>query len=292
MKQPTKKSILTVLSLLFLAGALVFTTSCGPKKHKIDDSTVLPFKDKAELDKFLDLPILPEYTIEEYYTKTDFIYGDEQFVVCCKFLEEVSPAEVQKIVEQVDSQQYDQWYTDEWRDKAYLYFYLDTTLTADRKMPDILGNRIHVSIEMPCREKDSWKGFEVVFRNNRADFSVIVDRDTLSKVVGVEFPPLTEKERIDERIYFEFDTIPSEEFYQALEKAPHWDVYNRGDMTFYNFDYDDGEVWTNVDIIKGRPEVTFWREKSIKAEDTGSVFDEINQRLSNFRDKKLKSESK
>ena len=292
MKQPTKKSILTVLSLLFLAGALVFTTSCGPKKHKIDDSTVLPFKDKAELDKFLDLPILPEYTIEEYYTKTDFLNGDELFVVCCKFLKEVSPAEVQKIVEQVDSQQYDQWYTDEWRDKAYLYFYLDTTLTADRKMPDILGNRIHVSIEMPCRKKDSWKGFEVVFRNNRADFSVIVDRDTLSKVLGVEFPPLTEKERIDERIYFEFDTIPSEEFYQSLEKAPHWDVYHRGDMTFYNYNYDDGEVWTNVDIIKGKPDVTFWREKSIKAEDTGGVFDEINQRLSNFRDKKLKSESK
>ena len=281
-----------VFGLLVMAGALVFTTSCGPKKHKIDDSTVLPFKDKAELDKFLDLPILPEYTIEEYYTKTDFLNGDEQFVVCCKFLKEVSPAEVQKIVEQVDSQQYDQWYTDEWRDKAYLYFYLDTTLTADRKMPDILGNRIHVSIEMPCRKKDSWKGFEVVFRNNRADFSVIVDRDTLSKVLGVEFPPLTEKERIDETIYFEFDTIPSEEFYQALEKAPHWDVYHRGDMTFYNYNYDDGEVWTNVDIIKGKPDVTFWREKSIKAEDTGGVFDEINQRLSNFRDKKLKSESK
>ena len=290
--KPTKKCILTVLGLLIMAGAMVFTTSCGPKKHKIDDSTVLPFKDKAELDKLLDLPILPEYTIEEYYTKTDFLNGDEQFVVCCKFLKEVSPAEVQKIVEQVDSQQYDQWYTDEWRDNAYLYFFLDTTLTADRKMPDILGNRIHVDIEMPCGEKDSWKGFEVVFRNNRADFSVIVDRDTLSKVLGVEFPPLTEKERIDERIYFEFDTIPSEEFYQALEKAPHWDVYHRGDMTFYNYNYDDGEVWTNVDIIKGKPDVTFWREKSIKAEDTGGVFDEINQRLSNFRDKKLKSESK
>ena len=290
--KPTKKSILMVFGLLVMAGALVFTTSCGPKKHKIDDSTVLPFKDKAELDKFLDLPILPEYTIEEYYTKTDFLNGDELFVVYCKFLKEVSPAEVQKIVEQVDSQQYDQWYTDEWRDKAYLYFYLDTTLTADRKMPDILGNRIHVSIEMPCRKKGSWKGFEVVFRNNRADYSVIVDRDTLSKVLGVEFPPLTEKERIDERIYFEFDTIPSEEFYQALEKAPHWDVYHRGVMTFYNYNYDDGEVWTNVDIIKGKPDVTFWREKSIKAEDTGGVFDEINQRLSNFRDKKLKSESK
>ena len=75
----TKKCILTVLGLLILAGAMVFTTSCGPKKHKIDDSTVLPFKDKAELDKLLDLPILPEYTIEEYYTKTDFVDGDERF---------------------------------------------------------------------------------------------------------------------------------------------------------------------------------------------------------------------
>ena len=290
--KPTKKCILTVLGLLIMAGAMVFTTSCGPKKHKIDDSTVLPFKDKAELDKFLNLPILPEYTIEEYYTKTDFLNGDEQFVVCCKFLKEVSPAEVQKIVEQVDSQQYDQWYTDEWRDNAYLYFFLDTTLTADRKMPDILGNRIHVDIEMPCRKKDSWKGFEVVFRNNRADFSVIVDRDTLSKVLGVEFPPLTEKERIDETIYFEFDTIPSEEFYQALEKAPHWSVSHHGDMTFYSYDYDDGTVWTTVDIIKGKPDVTFWREKSITAERTGGVFEEVGQRLSNFRDKKLKSESK
>ena len=165
-------------------------------------------------------------------------------------------------------------------------------MTADRKMPDILGNRIHVDIEMPCGEKDSWKGFEVVFRNNRADFSVIVDRDTLSKVLGVEFPPLTEKERIDETIYFEFDTIPSEEFYQALEKAPHWNVSHHGDMTFYSYDYDDGTVWTTVDIIKGKPDVTFWREKSINAERTGGVFEEVGKRLSNFRDKKLKSESK
>ena len=290
--KPTKKSILMVFGLLVMAGALVFTTSCGPKKHKIDDSTVLPFKDKAELDKFLDLPILPEYTIEEYYTKTDFLNGDELFVVCCKFLKEVSPAEVQKIVEQVDSQQYDQWYTDEWRDKAYLYFFLDTTLTADRKMPDILGNRIHVDIEMPCRKKDSWKGFEVVFRNNRADYSVIVDRDTLSKVLGVEFPPLTEKERIDETIYFEFDTIPSEEFYQALEKAPHWSVSHHGDMTFYNYEYDDGEVWTTVDVIKGETHFSFDRRKSMGIGNNGSTIDEIGKRLSNFRDKKLKSESK
>ena len=289
--KPTKKSILMVLGLLFMAGALVFTTSCGPKKHKIDNSTVLPFKDKAELDKFLDLPILPEYTIEEYYTKTDFLYGDEQFVVCCKFLEEVSPAEVQKIVEQVNNQQYEQWYTNEWGDKASLNFFLDTTLTADRKMPDILGDRIHVEIELPCREKDSWKGFEVVFRNNRADFSVIVDRDTLSKVLGVEFPPLTEIKRIDERIEFEFDTIPSEEFYQALEKAPHWEVSHHGDMTFYSYDYDDEVVWTTVDIIKGEPYVYFSREKSIKAYSAGGVVEEVGKRLSNFRDKKLKNES-
>ena len=290
--KPTQKRILTVLGLLVMIGALVFTTSCGPKKYKIDDSTVLPFKDKAELDKLLDLPILPEYTIEEYYTKTDFLNGDEQFVVCCKFLKEVSPAEVQKIVEQVDSQQYDQWYTDEWRDKAYLYFYLDTTLTAGRKMPDILGNRIHVSIEMPCRKKDSWKGFEVVFRNNRADFSVIVDRDTLSKVLGVEFPPLTEKERIDETIYFEFDTIPSEEFYQALEKAPHWSVSHHGDMTFYSYDYDDGDIQTTADVIKGETLFTFDRRKSMGIGNNGSTIEEIGKRLSNFRDKKLKSESK
>ncbi len=288
----TKKCILTVLGLLILAGAMVFTTSCGPKKHKIDDSTVLPFKDKAELDKLLDLPILPEYTIEEYYTKTDFLNGDELFVVCCKFMKEVSPAEVQKIVEQVDSQQYAQWYTDEWRDKAYLNFYLDTTLTADRKMPDILGNRIHVSIEMPCRKKGSWKGFEVVFRNNRADYSVIVDRDTLSKVLGVEFPPLTEKERIDETIYFEFDTIPSEEFYQALEKAPHWRVSNHGDMTFYYYEYDDGDVQTTADVIKGETHFSFDRRKSMGIGNNGSTIDEIGKRLSNFRDKKLKSESK
>ena len=290
----TKKCILTVLGLLFMAGALVFTTSCGPKKHKIDDSTVLPFKDKAELDKLLDLPILPEYTIEEYYTKTDFVDGDERFVVCCKFLEEVPSAKVQEILAQVDSYHYPGWHTFDLgkENNMRLFFNLDTTLAADQKRPDILGERIHVDIEILSRKEDTWKGFEVVFRNNRADYSVIVDRDTLSKVLGVEFPPLTEKERIDERIYFEFDTIPSEEFYQALEKAPHWDVYNRGDMTFYNYDYDDGKVWTNVDIIKGKPDVTFWREKSIKAEDTGGVFDEINQRLSNFRDKKLKSESK
>ena len=88
MKSTSQHRFLLVLGLLFIAGTLMFTTSCGPKKYKIDDSTVLPFKDKAELDKLLDLPILPEYTIEEYYTKTDFIDGDERFIVCCKFLEE------------------------------------------------------------------------------------------------------------------------------------------------------------------------------------------------------------
>ena len=85
----TQKGILLALSLSLFVGALVFTTSCGPQKHKIDASTVLPFKDKAELDSLLDFPLLPEYTIEEYYTKTDFVHGDEQFVVCCKFKEEV-----------------------------------------------------------------------------------------------------------------------------------------------------------------------------------------------------------
>ena len=71
MKPTSQHNILLALGLLVIAGTLMFTTSCGPKKYKIDDSTVLPFKDKAELDKLLDLPILPEYTIEEYYTKTD-----------------------------------------------------------------------------------------------------------------------------------------------------------------------------------------------------------------------------
>ena len=89
--KPTKNRILTALGLLVIAGTLLFTTACGPEKHKIDESTVLPFKDKAELDSLLDFPILPEYTIEDYYTKTDFVDGDERFVVCCKFKEEVPP---------------------------------------------------------------------------------------------------------------------------------------------------------------------------------------------------------
>ena len=236
MKSTSQHSILLALGLLVIAGTLMFTTSCGPKKYKIDDSTVLPFKDKAELDKLLDLPILPEYTIEEYYTQTDFIDGDERFIVCCKFLEEVSPAEVQKIVDQVNSGQYERWYTFDLgkENNMRLFFNLDTTLTADKKKPEILGDRIHVEIEIPCREKDSWKGFEVVFRNDRSDNSV-VDRDTLSKLLGVAFPPLTETERSDESIYFEFDTIPGEEFYQALEKAPNWNVHkvgSRENLTF------------------------------------------------------------
>ena len=175
----TKKCILTVLGLLFMAGALVFTTSCGPKKHKIDDSTVLPFKDKAELDKLLDLPILPEYTIEEYYTKTDFVDGDERFVVCCKFLEEVPSAKVQEILAQVDSYHYPGWHTFDLgkENNMRLLFNLDTTLAADQKRPDILGERIHVDIEILSRKEDTWKGFEVVFRNDRADYSVVYDRD-------------------------------------------------------------------------------------------------------------------
>ena len=289
--KPVQKSILIALGLLVIVGASVLTTSCGAKMHKIDDSTVLPFKDKAELDSMLDLPILPEYTIEEYYTKTDFIDGDERFIVCCKFLEEVPPAEVQKIVAQVDRYLYERWYTFDLgkENNMRLFFNLDTTFTPDRKKPDILGDRIHVEIEMRCREKDSWKGFEVVFRNDRSDNSV-VDRDTLSKVLGVEFPPVTETERSDENIYFTFDTIPGEEFYQALEKAPNWNVNKVGEHTFYDYDYDDGKVWITVDIIKGEPDFSFSRYKSVGAGGSGDVIDMMKRGVSSLRDKKSKGE--
>lgn len=277
--------IMIPLGLLVIAGALLFTTtSCGPKKHKIDDSTVLPFKDKAELDSLLDFPILPEYTIEEYYTKTDFIDGDERFVVCCKFLEEVPPADVQKIIAEVDKNLYSRWHTFDlgMENNMRLFFDLDTTFAANRKMPDILRDRIHVEIEMMCREKDSWKGFEVVFRNDRADYSVVVNRDTLTKVLGVEFPPLTETERSDEYIYFEFDTIPGEEFYQALEKAPNWNVYQHGEVTFYDFDYDDGEYWITAYLIKDGPDnknFTFSRHKSIGPDSAGNFIDMIKRTM-------------
>lgn len=287
--RPTQQSILMALGVLLIASAMVLTTACSPEKHKIDDSTVLPFKDKAELDKLLDLPILPEYTIEEYYTKTDFVDGDERFVVCCKFLEEVSPAEVQKIVDQVNNGQYERWYTFDLgqENNLRLFFDQDTTLAADRKRPEILGDRIHVEIELPCRKNDSWKGFEVVFRNDRADYSVVVDRDTLSKVLGVEFPPLTEQSRIDEEIFFDFDTIPTEEFYQALEKAPHWTVSHHGKLTFYNYDYDDGNVWTTADIIKGETHFSFSRMKSINGSSViGKMVDQVAP-----RNKKSTSES-
>ena len=291
MKPTSQHRILLALGLVVIAGTLMFTTSCGPKKYKIDDSTVLPFKDKAELDKLLDLPILPEYTIEEYYTQTDFIDGDERFVVCCKFLEEVSPAEVQKIVDQVNRGQYERWYTFDLgkENNMRLFFNLDTTLTADKKRPDILGDRIHVEIEIPCREKDSWKGFEIVFRNDRSDNSV-VDRDTLSKLLGVAFPPLTEVERSDESITFEFDTIPSEEFYQALEKAPHWNVNHHGDHTFYDFDNEEGDYWITAYLIKGETDFTFSRYKSIGNGNADDVVDLIKRGVSSYRDKKSKSE--
>ena len=167
-----------------------------------------------------------------------------------------------------------------------LFFDLDTTLT-DRKMPDPLDNNIHVSVELRARKNDSWKEFNVVFRNNRADYSVIVDRDTLTKVLGVEMPPLKETTRSDESIYFEFDTVPGEEFYQALEKAPHWKVSHRGDLTFYYFDYDDGNYWTTVDLVKGETQLSFYRAKSMNsAED---FIDEMKQRVN---DKKEKNKSK
>ena len=284
----TQHPILVALGLLVIAGALLFATSCGPEKHKIDDSTVLPFKDKAELDSLLDFPILPEYTIEEYYTKTDFVNGDERFVVCCKFLEEVTPAEVQKIVAEVDSYKYPGWSTFDLgrENNMRLFFDLDTTMAADWKRPDILGERIHVEIEIPCRKNDSWKGFEVVFRNDRADYSVVVNRDTLSRVLGVELPPLTETSRSDEYIYYKFDTIPAEEFYQALEKAPNWTVSHHDDITFYDYDNDDGNVWITADLIKGEPEFSFHREKSIGAGGGEGIFDMIKRYFSSFSDKK------
>ena len=289
--KPTQNRILIALGLLVIAGTLICATSCGPKKYKIDDTTVLPFKDKAELDKLLDLPILPEYTIEEYYTITDFINGDERFVVCCKFLEEVPPTKVQEIVDQVNSGQYERWYTFDLgrENNMRLFFELDTTLAADKKRPDILGDRIHAEIELRCREKDSWKGFEVVFRNDRSDNSV-VDRDTLSKLLGVAFPPVTETERSDECIYFEFDSIPGEEFYQALEKAPHWSVHKAGEYTFYDYDYDDGKVWITADLIKGEPDFSFSRYKSVGAGGSGDVIDMMKRGVSSLRDKKSKGE--
>lgn len=289
MKPISQHRILLAFGLLIVAGSLVFTSSCGPKKHKIDNTTVLPFKDKAELDSLLDMSILPEYTIEEYYTKTDFINGDEQFVVCCKFLKEVTPAEIKKIVAKVDSFYYSRWHTFDlgMENNMRLFFDLDTTLTADKKRPDILGDRIHVEIEMMCREQDSWKGFEVVFRNDRSDNSV-VNRDTLSKLLGVAFPPLTETERSDESIYFEFDTIPTEEFYQALEKAPNWTVSHHGEHTFYDYDYDDGKYWITAYLIKGEPDFTFSRYKSI--ESGTNVIDLVKRGVSSYRDKKPESE--
>ena len=287
-----QKRILIAFGLLVIVGALVFTTSCGPKRHKIEANTVLPIKDKAELDSLLDFPILPEYTIEKYYTKTDFVDGDERFVVCCKFLEEVPSAKVQEIVAQVDDNQYPGWHTFDLgkENNMRLFFNLDTTLAADRKRPDILGDKIHVEIEMMCRKTDSWKGFEVVFRNDLADYSVVYDRDTLSKMLGVEFPPLTESSRIDQLIFYDFDTIPSEEFYQALEKAPHWTVSPYKGITMYFYDYDDGDVWTTADLVKGDTNFSFERRKSLGIGKDASVFDYLKHWFSNFFDKKQNSE--
>ena len=289
-----KKTILIVLGLLVFVGASVFTTSCGEKKHKIDNNTVLPFKDKAELDKLLDLPILPEYTIEEYYTKTDFLYGDELFVVCCKFLEEVPPTEVKKILKEVDSFKYIKWHTFDLgrKDNMRLLYDLDTTLTADKKRPDILGDSIHVSVEILCKENKSLKGFEVVFRNNRADYSVVVDRDTLSKVLGVEFPPLTETNRIDETIYFKFDTVPDKAFYQALEKAPYWSVSRgvaEGDYTYYDYDYYDDDVMISAFLVEGDTEFSFTRMESLIPKNSRGIVDFL-RRLSPSDDKASKSE--
>ena len=274
----TPTRILTALGLLVIVGALAFTTvSCGkPKKHKVDDSTVLPFKDKAELDRFLDLPDLPEYTIEEYYTPTDLVAEDKRFVVCCKFLEVVSAADVQKIVNQVNNGRHPRWSTFNLgkENNMRLFFDLDTTLAAGQKRPDFLKDKVHVEVEMMCRKGDTWKGFEVVFRNDRADYSVAYDRDTLSKMLGVEFPPLTEEERIDETIFYEFDTVPGEDFYQALEKAPNWTVSHHGDRTLYVYDYDDGEVSITANLFKGETDFTFTRQKTLQY-DLGKMMDRM-----------------
>ena len=292
--KPAKMRIQLALGLLVIAGALLFATSCVPEKHKIDDSTVLPFKDKAELDSLLDFPILPEYTIEEYYTKTDLVHGDERFVVCCKFNEEVPPTEVKKILNEVDNNPYYRWYTFDLgrKNNMRLFFDLDTTLAADRKRPDILGDSIHVSVEILCKENKPLKGFEVVFRNNRADYSVVVDRDTLSKVLGVEFPPLTETKRIDETIYYRFDTIPDKAFYQALEKASNWSVsrdVTEDGPTFYDYDYNDEDVWISAHCIEGDTEFQFTRMESLIPEHARGIID-LLRRLSSPRDKKAKDE--
>ena len=60
----------------------------------------------------------------------------------------------------------------------------------------------------------------------------------------------------------------------------------------YNYEYDDGEVQTTADVIKGETHFSFDRRKSMGIGNNGSTIDEIGKRLSNFRDKKLKSESK
>lgn len=274
----TPRRIIMALSLLVIAGTLAYATvSCGPKKEKIDDSTVLPFKDKAELDRFLDLPVLPDYTIEEYYTPTDPVDGDKRFVVCCKFLEEVSAAEVQKIVDQVNNGQYPRWHTFDLgqENNMRLFFDLDTTLAAGQPRPDFLKDKVHVEIEMMCREGDTWREFEVVFRNDRADYSVTFDRETLSKLLGVEIPPLTEKDRIDEMIFYEFDSIPGEDFYQALEKATNWTVFHRGDKTIYLYDYDDGETFTSANLFKGEKDFTFSRQKTLQS-DLGKMLDRVS----------------
>lgn len=290
MKSLLQHRIVTAISLLVMAGALLFTTSCGPEKHKVDDTTVLPFKDKAELDKLLNLPILPDYTIEEYYTKTDFVYGDQLFVVCCKFLEEVTPDKVKEILGQVDKTHYNGWYTFDLgkEDNMRLFFDLDTTLTADHKRPDFLGDEIHVSVEIPCKKNDSWKEFEVVFRNNRADYNAVVNRDTLSKVMGVEFPPVTEVKRVDETIYFEFDTIPSEEFYQSLENARNWAVTRLDSITIYNYEYTDEKVMITADIFKGDSVFSFYRYKSTVL--GNNSLDALIQRLKSQQGKLPKSE--
>ena len=58
-------------------------------------------------------------------------------------------------------------------------------------------------------------------------------------------------------------------------------------MTFYYFDYDDGEYWTTVDLVKGETQLSFYRAKSMNS--TEDFIDEMKQRAN---DKKKKNESK
>ena len=77
-----------------------------------------------------------------------------------------------------------------------IFFNHDTTLAAGQKRPDILGDKIHIESQIPCRENESWKGFKVVFRNNRTDYSAVVDSDTLENTLRRDSDDRTEGELV------------------------------------------------------------------------------------------------